>query len=130
MAAGMAANKPTAVAIRASEMPGATALRLVEPIWPRSWKARMMPITVPINPINGVTEAVVASQFMLRSSLASSSLMPSCRVRSSAVRLVTLARQFFVAEIEDGHQGRGAELLTDHHHGFHAAGLAEGAQEA
>src|ERR1039457_7506336 len=57
MAAGMAANKPTAVVIRASEMPGPTALRLVEPIWERSWKARMMPITVPISPINGVTEA-------------------------------------------------------------------------
>ena len=62
--------------------------------------------------------------------------MPSCSVRSSEVRLVTLPRsfdlalQFFVAEIEDGNQGRGAELLAGDHHGFHAAGLAECAQEA
>src|ERR1035438_9784252 len=81
MAAGMAANKPTAVAIRASEMPGATALRLVEPIWPRSWKARMMPITVPIRPINGVTEAAGASQFMLRSSLVRLLMMPVHRAQ-------------------------------------------------
>ena len=106
------------------------------PSAPRSWNARMMPITVPINPINGVTEAVVASQFMLRSSLASSSLTPSCSVRSRAVRLVTLPRDFhlplhlFVAEIEDRHQGRRAELFARDHHGFHAGGLAKRAQEA
>ena len=136
MAAGMAANRPTAVAISASEMPGPTARRLVLPCWPRSRNARMMPSTVPNSPMNGVTDAVVASQFMLRSSLASSSLMPSCRVRSSAVRLVTRAARFhlpldlFVAEIEDGHQRRGAELLARHHDGFQAGGLAERAQEA
>ena len=90
---------------------------------------------MPISPINGVTDAVVASQFMLRSSLASSSLTPICRVRSSAVRLVTLPRRFdlpldfFVAEIENGDQGRGAELFAGDHHGFHAGGLAKCAQE-
>ena len=50
-----------------------------------------MPSTVPNSPMNGVTDAVVASQLMLRSSLASSSLMPSCSVRSSASRLVQRA---------------------------------------
>src|ERR1035441_7323921 len=51
-----------------------------------------MPSTVPNNPMKGVTDAVVASQLMLRSILAISSLTPSCRVRSSAARLVTLPR--------------------------------------
>ena len=95
----------------------------------------MMPSTVPNSPMNGVTEAVVASQFMLRSSLASSSLTPSCRVRSSAVRFVTLPLRLhlpfdlFIAEIEHRDQRRGAVLLARHHHRFQAAGLAKSAQE-
>ena len=52
----------------------------------------MMPHTVPKRPMNGLTVAVVASQFMLRSSLATSSLTPSCSDRSSATWFVTLPR--------------------------------------
>src|ERR1051326_1721126 len=77
----MAAKSPTAVAISASAMPGPTALRLVLPIALRSRNARMMPSTVPSNPINGVTDAVVASQLIFRSSLAISSLTPNCNAR-------------------------------------------------
>ena len=40
------------------------------------------------------TDAVIASQCMLRSSLASSSLTPNCRLRSRAVRLATFPRVF------------------------------------
>ena len=53
-----------------------------------------MPSTVPNSPMKGVTEAVVASQFMLRSSLASSSLTPICSVRSSAARFFTVPLAF------------------------------------
>ena len=96
----------------------------------------MMPSTVPSSPMNGVTDAVVASQLMLRSSLASSSLMPICRVRSRAMRLLSdaarlhLPLDFFVAEIEDGDQRRRAELLARDHHGFHAGGFPKRAQKA
>ncbi len=73
-------------------MPGATARRLALPARPRPWKASMIPHTVPNSPMNGVTVAVVASQFMCRSSLAISSLSPSCSVRSSATRFFTVPR--------------------------------------
>ena len=76
MAAGMAATRPIAVVMSASEMPGATARRLAAPAVPSCWNASMMPHTVPNRPMNGDTVAVVASKFMLRSSRVSSSLMP------------------------------------------------------
>ena len=44
----------------------------------------MMPQTVPNRPMKGETEATVASQFMFISSLVTSSLIPSCRLRSMA----------------------------------------------
>src|ERR1039458_10671903 len=47
MTAGMAAARPAAVVMRASEMPGATARRVAPPAVPRPWKASMMPQTVP-----------------------------------------------------------------------------------
>ena len=62
MTAGIAANKPAAVVISASEMPGATARKVAAPAVPSPWKASMMPQTVPNSPINGVTAPVVASQ--------------------------------------------------------------------
>ena len=105
------------------------------PPWPRDPNAEMMPHTVPNSPINGDTVAVVASQFMLRSSRATSSLMPSCSVRSSASLLVTVPRAFTcrstlaVAEIEHGHQRRDAELLARDRDRIHAVRLAEGAQK-
>ena len=69
-------------------LPGAIALKLVAPWLPNPSNAVMMPATVPSNPINGETEAVVANQLILRSSLASSSLTPSCKLRSKATRLM------------------------------------------
>ncbi len=56
----MAAPKPAAVAISASEMPGATTARLAEPCWPMPWKALMMPTMVPKSPMKGAALAVVA----------------------------------------------------------------------
>ena len=44
--------------------------------------------------MNGLTEAVVASQPMLRSSFDSSSLVPSCNERSSETLLITRPRDF------------------------------------
>ncbi len=61
----MAAPRPSAVAISASEMPGATARSVALPAKPSAEKASMMPHTVPNRPMNGQTLAVVASQFML-----------------------------------------------------------------
>ena len=63
----MAVNKPSAVAIRASAIPGATVARLAF-IWiPISWNEIIMPQTVPNKPINGATEAVVARKPFNRS---------------------------------------------------------------
>ena len=41
-----------------------------------------------------------------------------------------LPRDFFIAEIEDGHERRRAELFARHHDGFQAVGFAERAEEA
>ena len=57
--AGIAAARPTAVATRASAIPGATAS--IDPPPPaRPAKASMIPHTVPNNPTNGVTEPIEA----------------------------------------------------------------------
>ena len=60
MTAGMAAASPAAVAISASEMPGATTARFAEPCVPMLWNDVMMPHTVPKRPMNGAELAVVA----------------------------------------------------------------------
>ena len=60
MTAGIAAPRPNAVAINASEMPGATTAREADPCWPMPWKAAMMPHTVPKSPMKGAALAVVA----------------------------------------------------------------------
>ena len=60
MTAGMAAPRPAAVAMSASEMPGATTARLAEPCCPMPWKAAMTPHTVPKRPMKGAELAVVA----------------------------------------------------------------------
>src|SRR3989304_182007 len=54
MTAGMAAASPTAVAMRASLMPGATTARPADPRAPISRKEVMMPPTVPKSPTKGV----------------------------------------------------------------------------
>ncbi len=60
MTAGMAANRPMAVANRASAMPGATTARLVLFAAAMLVKLRMMPHTVPNSPTKGATEPTVA----------------------------------------------------------------------
>src|SRR5690349_13859528 len=65
--AGIAAARPAAVVIRASEMPGATARRVAAPAVPSPWNASIIPQTVPNKPTNGVTAAVMASHGRLRS---------------------------------------------------------------
>src|SRR3990170_1823179 len=57
MTAGIAAPSPAAVAISASEMPGATTARLAGPCCPMPWKALMMPVIVPKRPVKGAALA-------------------------------------------------------------------------
>ena len=58
--AGMAAASPTAVAISASAMPGATAWMLDDVVVESPMNAVMMPHTVPKSPMNGAVLDVVA----------------------------------------------------------------------
>src|SRR5581483_4260766 len=67
MTAGIATNKPAAVVISASAMPGPTARRLAAPAEPSPINASMIPQTVPNSPTNGVTDPVVASQLRFAS---------------------------------------------------------------
>src|SRR5690349_23390437 len=90
MTAGMAANRPAAVVISASAMPGATARRLAAPAEPRPEKASMMPQTVPKRPIKGLTEPVVASHCMPFSTRRTSSEEACCMVAVTAERLFNL----------------------------------------
>ena len=59
MRAGIAVNKPKAVATRASEIPGATTVIDTCVNWARPPKAFIIPHTVPKRPIKGLTEATV-----------------------------------------------------------------------
>jgi hypothetical protein len=59
--AGIAANKPIAVASNASAMPGATTAKLVVCALDMPMKLFMMPHTVPNNPTNGAVAPMVAS---------------------------------------------------------------------
>ena len=68
----MATARPMAVAISASEIPGATAARAADCMSPMAWKEFMMPQTVPNRPINGVALALVARNDSELDSLASS----------------------------------------------------------
>ena len=70
MVAGIAARRPTAVAISASAMPGATTARLALPACAMPWKDWMMPITVPKRPMKGAELPVVARKGSPRSSRA------------------------------------------------------------
>src|SRR5438552_2492472 len=73
----MAAARPAAVVMSASEIPGATARNVAAPAVPRPWNASIMPQTVPNRPINGVTAPVIASQGRLRSNRVISSNRPT-----------------------------------------------------
>ena len=63
MTAGIAANKPSAVANKASAMPGATTASDVFCACAIPVKLRMMPQTVPNRPTKGATAPTVASIF-------------------------------------------------------------------
>src|SRR4051812_26575791 len=60
----MAANKPNAVATRASAIPGATARSEAVLALARLAKDVITPQTVPNSPTKGATDAVVARKFM------------------------------------------------------------------
>src|SRR5216684_6092608 len=79
--AGIAAARPAAVVIKASEIPGATARRLAPVLVPSPRKASMIPQTVPNRPMNGVTAPVIASQGMFRSKRVISSEDAICMAR-------------------------------------------------
>ena len=59
----MAATNPSAVAKRASAIPGATTARLVFCDIPIAVKLFIIPHTVPNNPINGAVEPTEAKKF-------------------------------------------------------------------
>ncbi len=61
MTAGIAANRPIAVAISASAMAGATVASVACCTLPRAWNAVRMPQTVPNRPTYGLVEPIVAS---------------------------------------------------------------------
>src|SRR5437867_6301955 len=78
--AGMAAARPTAVAISASAIPGATAWMLDEVVTESPRNAVMMPHTVPKRPMKGAVLAVVARKVSPRSRRVTSCV----RARASA----------------------------------------------
>jgi len=57
----MATTIPAAVAIRASDIAGATTARDAEDCAPSFEKVSRMPITVPNNPIKGEVDAIIES---------------------------------------------------------------------
>ena len=85
--AGIAVNSPAAVVTSASAMPGATARRLAAPASPSPVNASMIPHTVPNNPMNGVTDPVVASQGIHFSSFRTSPCAAACIVARMAFSL-------------------------------------------
>src|SRR5205809_225270 len=88
----MAAARPVAVVMRASEMPGATTARLAEPMRPMSSNAVMIPQTVPKSPMNGVTLAVVARKLRRRSRRVTSTVAARASERERDSRLLTVGR--------------------------------------
>ena len=72
MPAGIAATRPIAVAISASEMPGATIAIVALCTAPIAWNERMMPTTVPNRPTYGLVLLTVARNARLCSSRSTS----------------------------------------------------------
>src|SRR5260221_11049131 len=86
----MAAARPVAVVMRASEIPGATTARLADPARPMSANEVMIPQTVPNRPTNGLTLAVVARKLRRRSIRVTSTPAARARERDSDSRLFTV----------------------------------------
>ena len=101
MTAGMAANRPMAVANNASAIPGATTARLEFCSAAMAAKLRMMPHTVPNRPMNGATEPVVARKFrrLARRSV-SAAIVASIAVAS---RSRVPARSMFLPLVDSRH---------------------------
>src|SRR5206468_7279194 len=89
MTAGIAANRPNAVAIRASAMPGATARNVATFALARPANEVITPQTVPNSPTKGVTDAVVARKVIRLSSRVNCADAARCRVRWSAAEVNT-----------------------------------------
>src|SRR4030042_3897702 len=99
MTCGTAAKRPTAVAMRASEIPGATVARLADRVAPMRKKEIMIPQTVPKRPMNGETLPVAARKNIIFSRRDTSALEALSRAR---LRLSVLAAlQPFSAEAFD-----------------------------
>jgi hypothetical protein len=97
----------------------------------------MMPQTVPNNPMNGVTAAVMASQGTLRSRrvifFGGSDLHAALHggeAAQSGTGSGELALVFLVAAFENSDQRAGTELIGNGGEILHALGFAKGAQEA
>src|SRR5215813_7848384 len=86
----MAVKSPAAVVTSASEIPGATARREAAPALPNPENASIIPQTVPNNPLNGVTEPVVASHVIPFSTRRTSSAEVSCILTVTACKLFNL----------------------------------------
>ena len=78
MTAGTATIRPAAVVNNASATPDATTEGPAEPVRAMSWKARMMPHTVPSRPMSGAVLPMVPSTPRLRSSMSRCSLSATC----------------------------------------------------
>ena len=77
----MAAKSPNAVAIRASAMPGPTARNVAVSALDKPMKDVSTPHTVPNNPMNGATDAVVARNVRRVSSNVTSAVADRCIMR-------------------------------------------------
>ena len=78
----MAAARPAAVAISASEIPGATMAKVADPLAPIPLKVSMMPQTVPKRPIKGLALPVVARKPRVLSNFVLSESRALFRARS------------------------------------------------
>ena len=98
--AGIAANRPIAVAISASEMPGAT-IAMVDVLQSaRPWNAPMMPHTVPNRPTYGTDRADVGEESRLRSSR--SDLARDGDAHGALARLRAALRESYAAALAHG----------------------------
>src|SRR5438067_4586769 len=92
MTAGIAVNNPKAVVISASAIPGATARRVAMFEVESPLKVINTPHTVPNNPMNGATDAVVARNVRRLSSIVNCAAEVRCTARCTDARLLPLDR--------------------------------------
>ena len=83
--AGIAANKPSAVANNASAIPGATIAKLVFLEIAIDWNEFIIPQTVPNNPTKGAVDPIVARYVKFFSTVFNWSLIEASRTLSTLV---------------------------------------------